>query len=40
MTKLTFDTPGSVAQLDTRSTGDQEGVSSRLQSGNIPDRGL
>ena len=27
--------PGSVAQLDARSTGDQEGVSSRLRSGNI-----
>ena len=27
--------PGSVAQSDGRSTGDQEGVSSRLRSGNI-----
>ena len=27
--------PGSVAQSDARSTGDQEGVSSRLRSGNI-----
>ena len=27
--------PGSVVQLDARSTGDQEGVSSRLRSGNI-----
>ena len=27
--------PGSVAQSDARSTGDQEGVSSRLRSGSI-----
>ena len=27
--------PGSVARSDTRSTGDQEGVRSRLRSGNI-----
>ena len=27
--------PGSVAQADARSTGDQEGVSSRLRFGNI-----
>ena len=30
-----FKSPGSVAQLDARSTDDQEGVSSRLRSGNI-----
>ena len=32
---LDMNGPGSVAQSDARSTGDQEGVSSRLRSGNI-----